>query len=54
MILILLLLAAYMTIGVIYFTLTCESTKKVANPIYWLQAMLAWIFLMWYKENEGV
>jgi hypothetical protein len=47
MIMIILTVAAYLFIGMLYFTFTCESSKQVANPIHWLRAMLGWAFLMW-------
>lgn len=47
MILIILSLAAYMVVGVFYFSFTCEDEKVVANPAYWLYNMIFWGVIMW-------
>lgn len=48
--LIIISVAAYMIIGMVYFSLTCEDEKKVVNPLYWVQAMFGWLILMWSNK----
>lgn len=50
MIMIILAVAAYLTIGACYFTFTCEDTNKVANPLYWVYNMIGWGVLMWRHQ----